>query len=624
MRIPIFNKLLFWFLIVGIIPLFAISGIYYFVATKFTKSQIEERLIREAEEKIVAVRGFYKKGLDTAVHISEMQDVVRILEAADTRSKNNAPPDFEKNAVMNQKLLKNYAQTHPCYDILIVSKEGTVVCSMLMESDLGSNLFSGKKHPDGLSLSVQRAKSTGRAAVSELFMYDPSKKHSLFFAAPVHEGEEIKGFVVMQYAENELRTLASDYAGLGKTGEVVMAIKQGEEVHFISSLRNEPGVEFKKTLRIGSPVGLPIQQAVTGRNGFGLSVDYRGKKVLAKWEYIPELKWGIVVKIDRDEVFGPIADLTLTFFIVLILVAAVSVLVSIVIAAGIIEPIKILGQSMEGLEKGDLAARARVVSMDEIGELAGSFNKMAETIQASSIRLKYAIGEVKRTNYELEQFAYVASHDLQEPLRAVAGYIRILEKKYGTSLDDTARGYINSAIKGAERMRSLINDLLNFSRVSTGKEDLKTVDLNEAVNAAIAGIKLLVEETGTKIEIQKLPAVTGDFSLLVQLFVNLLTNAIKFRRADLAPVITISANPENEHVVISVKDNGIGIDPRYFDRIFVIFQRLNSTASYQGNGIGLALCKRIVQRHRGKIWLESEEGKGADFKFTLKKAYGEV
>jgi light-regulated signal transduction histidine kinase (bacteriophytochrome) len=224
--------------------------------------------------------------------------------------------------------------------------------------------------------------------------------------------------------------------------------------------------------------------------------------------------------------------------------------------------------------------------------------------------------DLKRSNEELEQFAYVASHDLQEPLRAVTSYAQLLAHRYQGNLDAKADKYINYIVDGATRMQQLINDLLVYSRLGSRSKEFELADCNAAVNQSLSNLQIAIAETKAVITCDRMPTVMADEFQLVQLFQNLLANGIKFCREDI-PLIHIAACRQDGEWVFSVRDRGIGIEPQYADRIFIIFQRLHSRREYSGTGIGLAMCKRIVERHGGRIWVESQEGKGATFYFTI-------
>lgn len=223
--------------------------------------------------------------------------------------------------------------------------------------------------------------------------------------------------------------------------------------------------------------------------------------------------------------------------------------------------------------------------------------------------------DLKRSNEELEQFAYVASHDLQEPLRAITSYTQLLAQRYQGNLDDKADKYINYVVDGAIRMQQLINDLLAYSRTGRGQE-FELTDCKGVVQQSLYNLQIAIAETKARVTCEEMPTIMVDEFQLVQLFQNLIGNAIKFCRENI-PLVHIDAVKSKSEWLFSVRDNGIGIAPEYADRIFIIFQRLHSRREYSGTGIGLSMCKRIVERHGGRIWVESQEGEGATFYFTI-------
>ncbi|MES2503418.1 MAG: ATP-binding protein [Myxococcota bacterium] len=225
--------------------------------------------------------------------------------------------------------------------------------------------------------------------------------------------------------------------------------------------------------------------------------------------------------------------------------------------------------------------------------------------------------ELARSNQELQQFAYIASHDLQEPLRMVSSYLQLLKKRYQGKLDQSGDEYIHFAVDGALRMKQLINDLLEYSRVGTQRKPPVLTQTETTVDHALSNLKVAIEESDTVITRDPLPAVMADDVQLERLFQNLIGNAIKYRLKDRAPQIHISAKKSDQDTEFTIRDNGIGIAPEHFERIFDIFQRLHTAEEFSGTGIGLSVCRKIVENHGGKIWVESEVGKGSTFHFTL-------
>jgi PAS domain S-box-containing protein len=242
---------------------------------------------------------------------------------------------------------------------------------------------------------------------------------------------------------------------------------------------------------------------------------------------------------------------------------------------------------------------------------------MTDRREAEERQSQYA-EDLKQKNIELEQFAYVASHDLQEPLRTVSGFVELLKRHYKDHADDNVNKYINYITDASNRMRRLVQDLLDYSRL--GKQRiLERIDCNLVVQHVLSDLTMAIQESQANVTVDPLPVISGYPTEIKQLFQNLLSNSLKFRRRGEPPVINISVKPVNDYWQFSVSDNGIGIEEKYWHRIFIIFQRLHTKSEYDGTGIGLAHCKKIAELHHGKIWVSSQPGKGSTFYFTVKK-----
>jgi len=290
------------------------------------------------------------------------------------------------------------------------------------------------------------------------------------------------------------------------------------------------------------------------------------------------------------------------------------------------------------------SVRATKAASDEIGELVDGFNTMLGQIEARDAVLEQKVYdlqrevterqraeaelakqtvELPRSNNDLQQFAYVASHDLQEPLRMVSSYTQLLSKRYKDKLDGDALEFIDFAVDGVKRMQTLIKDLLEYSRVGTRGKEMVPVDATALVNVACRSLSASIKDANANVAVAALPVVMGDETQLAQLFQNLIGNAIKYRKKDVRPVVQVSGWLDQGQCHFSVKDNGIGIAPEHAEKVFVLFQRLHGKSEYEGTGIGLAICKKIVERHGGRIWIESMPGQGTDFRFTLPLASAE-
>jgi signal transduction histidine kinase len=313
-------------------------------------------------------------------------------------------------------------------------------------------------------------------------------------------------------------------------------------------------------------------------------------------------------------------DSAITFLsvvgIVITSVAAVFLLLAAIgLRAVILTPIRRLGAQTRQVVEGSVSTWVLGSGPREIVELGADVEAMrahiqreVDELQEANAKLDDRTRDLERSNRDLEQFAYVASHDLQEPLRKVSSFCQLLQRRYSGKLDERADQYIEFAVDGAQRMQRLINDLLTFSRVGRTTTGFQPVDLGKAARAAAALLASAVEETGGEIVIPEgLPTVPGDPTLLQQLLMNLFGNALKFHRPDMPPVVRLGADLRDDEWEISVSDNGIGIEPEFADKVFVIFQRLHGRDVYAGTGIGLALAKKIVEFHGGRIWVDHGE-----------------
>jgi signal transduction histidine kinase len=302
-----------------------------------------------------------------------------------------------------------------------------------------------------------------------------------------------------------------------------------------------------------------------------------------------------------------------TGIVVLLSVAAAAL----VLRRVIVLPLGRIASDVRRVAGGDFEHRVHGSGAREVLDLGEDVGAMRRRIVAELGALQAAQADLERSNAELEQFAYVASHDLQEPLRKVSSFCQLLQQRYGGQLDERADQYIGFAVDGARRMQDLINDLLAFSRVGRLERPHTAVDCNALVAGARADLAGAIEDSGAEVAAEPLPTVQGDPSLLRLVFQNLIGNAVKFR-GEAPPRVAIGAERDDGAWRFTVADNGIGIDPEYAERIFVIFQRLHPRSSFEGTGIGLAMCRKIVEYHGGRMWLDTaHEGPGARFCFTL-------
>jgi len=330
----------------------------------------------------------------------------------------------------------------------------------------------------------------------------------------------------------------------------------------------------------------------------------------------------------RDEMRSATRQASILVGLLALAAIAVGIVLWTALRRWVVEPLDALAIDAREVADGDLTHPVVPQGHAEIADVAGAVESMRTTLLAqveevsdSHALLEQQTEELRRSNRDLEQFAYVASHDLQEPLRKVASFTQLLQKRYGGQMDERADQYIAFAVDGAKRMQRLIQDLLGFSRVGRVGGEVTDVPLEDALREALDNLSERIEEAGARVTHDELPVVRGEEPLLVQLFQNLVGNAIKFADPDRVPHVHVSARPVPDsggsQWELRCRDNGIGIDAQYAERVFVIFQRLHPKDVYEGTGIGLALCKKIVEFHGGHIWIDPPEGEGTSIRWTL-------
>ena len=754
-------RILSWLLTVSLLPLLIAGFISFKASENEIKKQVVENLLAIADSKGKMFTDFIIEKEADVKALALTPIIGTALEKYKKTYLEKGIASSEYFALDSEyiKFFTTYTEAFGYHDLFLISHAGDIVFTVVREDDFGTNLYTGDYKDTELARTFIEAIKFGKSNVSNFKFYVPSNEPAAFIGAPIVKGDTKIGAVIFQLKNKELYRAVQDYIGLGETGEIVIASKEGNEAVFITPLRNDPHAAFKRRVRIGSNKTIPIQKAVQGENGSGLSIDYREKEILAVWKYLPHLRWGMVVKIDTNEAYNNIYNFRYRILTIGFIAFVIVLIIGFRISRAISEPIKTLQKGSEKIGRGELDTVIEIKSKDEIGQLAESFNKMTEDLKSitasrdmlnkeiaerkraekelresearyedlydnapdmfvsvdaktsiilrcnqtlskelgyskdeiighpifsmyhpdsiedakkvfksftetgkvhnaelqmkrkdgskinvilnvSAVRdeqgnilysrsvwrditerkeaeekLEQTVKELARSNSDLEQFAYIASHDLKSPLFAISSFAKLLEKNYKDKLDRKAHEYIDFIVNSIDRMENLISDLLTYSRIGTSNSKLISVDVNKIFVRAIANLTVEIEKNGAKVTHDSLPTVIGNDIQLEQLLQNLIGNAIKFHSQE-PPRVHISVEQKGENWVFSVKDNGIGIASEDRDRIFNMFQCLHR-GEYKGTGIGLAVCKKIVELYGGNIWVESQPGKGSIFYFTM-------
>jgi signal transduction histidine kinase len=454
----------------------------------------------------------------------------------------------------------------------------------------------------------------GREYISEVLIGKVSNQPTLLFSAPVYGSkQQFQGVV---YGTVTLKTIDQfmDQFRNGQSGESYLVDRNGFLITESRFTENQKRLELVNTSEILNRAKQGTQSAVSYDN-------YQGNRVIGTYQLVNKGKWMAVNEIKQSEVFQSFYQQLIVMSLIICGVLTLGIIGMLKLSEHVEQPIQLLLRGVQRLEQGEYDYQIKYMNLKsspiELLQLCEAFNQMSRNINENEQMLKLQQEDLARSNGELEQFAYVASHDLQEPIRMVASYVQLLAKRYQGKLDEDADDFIHYAVDGAQRMQNLINDLLAFSRVGTKGKEFKAVDLERVLQHVLINLKQAIDESGAVITHDTLPTITADETQMAQLLQNLIGNAIKFSDVSRIPTIHIGVGHEPGGWLFSVRDNGIGFDPQYRERIFLIFQRLHTKAKYSGTGIGLSICKKIVERHSGKIWVDSEAGISTTFYFKL-------
>jgi signal transduction histidine kinase len=495
------------------------------------------------------------------------------------------------------------------WQTLVLSIMGVLVLAGAIAGTLLLNRYDRVSHE--LIDEVQPSRSAAYRLQAALRDQETAIRGYVISADPQFLGPYDDGKTAEATAANDIRQRAGQRSAL---------IDDVDAIEQASATWRE---SFADPLIAGITPGAPtiVDPAVADRG----KTEFDGMRQLfdTQNEHLTEARDSGIANLDDTRTWR---NVVLIGIIVVLLATAIALLI--VMRTAVTRPLASLAASCRRITEGNFGERIIPQGPKDIRAIAIDVENMRQRIvdelestRSTGEQLDEQTAELRRSNAELEQFAYVASHDLQEPLRKVTAFCQLIERRYGDKLDERGIEYIDFAVDGAKRMQVLINDLLTFSRVGRLNSAATEVDLDAALDAGLGNLTIAVEETGAVIvrEGGHLPHVVGDPTLLAMLWQNLIGNAMKFRREDQSPRIVIECEPGTDDAgwLFTVSDNGIGIAPEFVDKVFVIFQRLHGRDAYGGTGIGLALCKKIVEHHGGTIWIDTSYTAGTQFRFTL-------
>ncbi len=612
-RMTIATRLLWAFLVMALVPLSVVTYLTYTISEQSLRAEVTNNLRAIADSKANQIETYARERQRNVTALARMPSIVNAFEPLDQAFHDYGIGAPEYTAVEHElrPFLSDYVAQSGYADIVLLSPSGDAIFSVRQGEDLGSNFYTGPNKDTELARVFDRAKTLLVTEVSNFEYYATTNEPAAFIAAPVLRGGGVIGVVVLQMSNAEIYKVVNDYTGLGKTGETVVGSRVDNDIVFLTPLRNDPQAAFRRRLPLGSTLASALQQAAQGTQGHGLDLDYRGQQVMAAWQYLPSLRWAMVVKIDAAEAFAPIVKQRNTVLIVGSITLLCVVVGALLGARSISRPIVALTRVVRFMSGGDLQQEVPVVTNDEIGELSRAFNKMTadlrqiyatieETVRVRTQELHQSNAALERARQEAEvanqsKSAFLASmsHELRTPLNAIIGFTRLVMRRSQEVLPVRQYENLEKILVSAEHLLALINDILDLSKVEAGKMDLylETFDLATMLRDVETTVQPLVEKNANTLVMQwadPLGTMRADLTKVRQALLNLLSNASKFTQQGTIGLTAIREVADGgDWITLSVTDTGIGMTPEQMGKLFQAFSQAEASTAGQYGGTGL-------------------------------------
>ena len=583
------SKISFYLLLVSVVPILILSLASFYNAKQKIRNQQLEHLKGVVSLKSEAIERWY---FDRRTQVQLLREtpglkhaIVDLLgEPFESRHKN---PGYTQIA----RSLHLHVEHSAIYnEIFLMDTHGKVRYSTAPEAE-GLVKSNRLYFTDGMK----------KLALQNTYYSLTLRRTTSTMALPVKVGEEVIAVLAVRLNDDRLGEIMTAYAGIDTSGQMYLVNNYN---YFVTKPNGKASDASER-----ASYSMPVQLCLADQNEAGEYANHDGQQVLAAFNYLADYRLCVVAEVASDIAYRQVVGLRNFVIGLTVITLGVVTLIALWLSSSISRPVRELTTMSSVAASGDLDQQIHLDLRDEVGTLARSFNTMIASLKART-------DDLTRINAELEEYGYLISHDLKEPLRTITGFMGLINKKYSDRLDDKGRDYVARTVAASDRMRQLIDDLRSYSRVAAESHQSSAIDTTRLVDEVLTNLTDAIETSGARIEVGELPEVYGVPSLLATLVQNLIVNAIKFR-GDEPPTVRITAEREANAWRFSVQDNGIGIDPSYSDRIFKMFQRLHPRNEYPGTGIGLALCKKIVEHHSGRIWFESRPGQGTRFYFTI-------
>jgi len=519
----------------------------------------------------------------------------------------------------------SYLDVYGYHDIFFIGAAyGHVMYTAQRETPLGTNLGAGKYKDSALAKLWKKVVEEKKVSYVDFEYYAPSKQPAMFIGAPaIDQDGEVFAVVALQISIKEINEAMKDMTGLGLTGDTYLV---GKDYLMRSDSRFSKASTILKQKIETANIKSHFSENKTKKDNVNLFKNYRGVDVLSTSVFVPEMQWVLVAEISQIEALAPLRELLYFFLVVGVFLIIVIYLSSDKLGSMISKPIIALEKGTEIIMKGNLDHKVGLRINDEIGQLSQAFDnmtgKLKESYEGLEEKVRQRTKDLQKVNKELDSFVYTASHDLRAPLRGISSFATFLFDDYGDKLDEEGKDNVMEIKRGADRMDELIDDLLELSRISRIKNPYESVNIKDMIDSVLERISFDVSENNVEIEVgDNMPTIVCDRIKLAEVFLNLINNGIKFslKNDKENPKLKIRYRDKDRFHQFSVQDNGIGIDPMFKDQIFGLFKRLHRVGEYEGTGAGLSIVKSVIDDHDGKIWVESELGKGAKFVFNIPK-----
>jgi signal transduction histidine kinase len=620
-RSRIARQLLVWFLLLTLLPLIAAAFLTTRTARQLLTDQIENNLRAMANNLGRQVETFLRGQERDLLVLAVNPGTAEAIGAFSAAWKNGALDEnlHAAAAARFAPFLRRAAESIGTDDIYLIDPDGRIVFSTAHGPDFGVKIDESPVAGTTLGRTAQSARFTLGLEQSDFDFYGPDALPATFIAVPVLAGGTYRGLAVLQIGAAEINRVISNTSGLGATGEMVVVAESEGELVAVAPTRHDPQAAFRLRVPSEGP-SAALRASMKGLPGFGPDTDYRGKSVLAVWQYLPALRWGVVVKVDDDEAFAPVSLLRKLSAGIALVSGLLAALAAWMVARSFSRPIEELTAAAHEVAGGNLHRRAEVRSRNELGELAGDFNHMTgqlremietmdEKVRLRTAELAEARDQAEEANRTKSAFLANMSHELRTPMNAIIGYSEMLTEEMQDLGQDEFIPDLKKIHSAGKHLLGLINDVLDLSKIEAGKMTVycETIDVATMVREVESTVLPLVKKNNNHLEVE-LPADSGtmhsDLTKIRQMLFNLLSNASKFtEKGKLRLVVTRSVENGADWLRFAVSDSGIGMTPEQMGRLFQAFTQADAstTRKFGGTGLGLAISRDFCRLLGGDI-----------------------